>query len=445
MGKKVIESAAAKEELQRIDEVLTDPVLIIGGMAVQQYCIARDSKDLDLVCSHEVVRKLLEQLYPMGEWEHTDANRDEYRPSIRIKHLSQDRGEIILGPKITERENYPFIEWERLHVNTRPFKFRDKEFLKILVPSPAALAFTKLISFIDRREKTGNKSKRDLQDFVDLSNHPEFSLVRFISVIATCNATQYIKASLSSITASERALFGKSSISRIQELLGISNGTATIADPTPTIMKPISSEIARIALKYHGKNVPKATGRELLLVVDVQNDFCAGGALAAQDTKSLIEPLNLLIRNTDEAGVQVVFARDWHPHNHYSFEDWGAHCVHDTPGAAFHKDLHLPSEALIVDIGTSNEMDGYSPFHDPALQSLASSSIISTIYIVGLALEFCILAACRDAVWFGKTVIAVEPFIRSATPDVSEREAVWNLIESFGVVRGRNVPLRRPR
>lgn len=179
-----------------------------------------------------------------------------------------------------------------------------------------------------------------------------------------------------------------------------------------------------------------------MLVVGVQNDFCEGGALAAQDTNSLIEPLNRLIHKAEEAGMQVVFARDWHPHDHRSFEDWGPHCVQDTLGAAFHPDLYKPQGTIVVDMGTSNEMDGYTPFQDPVLQGLVSSPSLNSIYIAGQALEFCILAACRDAVWFGKTVIAVEPYIRSASLDASEREAVWNLIISFGVIRRRNVPFR---
>jgi nicotinamidase/pyrazinamidase len=443
MTKKIIESAIAKEELQRINDALAEPVLIVGGLAVQQYSVGRDSKDIDIVCSHNVAKEIVRKLYPSENWYSEDVNHDDYRPSIRIRHHVEDRGEIVLGPKILERENYQYIEWDLLKHELRPFNYKNNKLLNIQVPSPDALAFTKLLSFIDRKsKKEETKSRQDLQDFVDLSNNNGFSLIRFLALVTPPSITQHIRTSLANIAPDERTLFDKSSLSKIQELFGITSTSAGPVGAGPTVMKPISSEIAKIALKHQGKPLHKTTARELLLVVDIQNDFCDGGALAAQDTKSLIDPLNLLIRKAEEAELQVVFTRDWHLHDHYSFKDWGPHCVKDTTGAAFHPNLYLPPEALIVDIGTSNEMDGYSPFHDPTLQALVSSPTVHTIYIVGLALEFCILAACRDAAWFGKTVIAVDPYIRSATHDVSEREAVWNLIESLGVVRGRNIPLR---
>jgi nicotinamidase-related amidase len=63
------------------------------------------------------------------------------------------------------------------------------------------------------------------------------------------------------------------------------------------------------------------------------------------------------------------------------------------------------------------------------------------VYVVGIALEFCVLATCRDAIWYGKTVVAVEPYIRSATRDPVEQEYMWQLLTSLGVVRAQNVAL----
>lgn len=434
-------SAIAIEELQRIDGAIAVPVLLVGGMAVQQYCAGGDSKDLDIICSYNVAGEIMQKLYPRDRWQSEDGNTDDHRPSIRITHRTEDRGEIVLGPKILERENNKYINWVRLNSDTRPFKWNDREFHKIQVPSPTSLAFILLLSYIDKKQKNEKKkSRQDLQDFITLSNDPGFSMIRFASLVGDSGATQPIRNALLLIGADEHTLFDRTALSQIQSLFGIKSDDVRIVDVKPSSMKPISREIEKIAHKYRGKTLQKTSARELVLVVGVQNDFCEGGALAAQDTKSLIEPLNGLIRKAEETGMQIVFARDWHPHDHDSFKDWGPHCVKDTPGAEFHPDLYKPSGSLIVDTGTSNEMDGYSPFQDPVLLSVVSSPTLTTIYIVGLALEFCILAACRDAVWFGKRVIAVEPCIRSASLDASERETVWNLIESFGVVRKRNAP-----
>jgi len=449
MSKKPIEIAIAKEELSRINGVLQYPLLLIGGLAVQQYSVARKSKDIDLHCDHETARDLIQRLYPTHEWKVIDANNDEYRPSYRITHLTEDRGEIILGPKISERSPYQFIDWQAISRDSQPFLYKGRALEKIRVPTPSALAYTKLISFIGRRSQNHDKGLQDLQDLADLSNHEGFSLIVFLSIANAAGALTLIKQSTMFEDEEEIRIFRKSSLSRIAELFGDAIGKkpgqekAGAEAPVPHEMTPIEDEIVRIALRHQGKEPPPRTeARELLIVVDVQNDFFEGGALAVHDPASLMSPLNELIRQAERAGVHIVFTRDWHPEDHYSFPKWGKHCIKTSNGAEFHPDLYRPVDSLIVDIGDANDMDGYSPFSDPRMQALITRQDVQTVYVVGIALEFCVLATCRDALWYGRTVVAVEPYIRSAYRTSAQRENVWQLLSSLGVVRALNVPLK---
>lgn len=80
-----IESAEAKKELGRIDDILNEKHLLIGGLAVKYFYPARESKDIDLVCSDAVRNTIIRELYPTNEWDIFDENMDEYRPDYHIK------------------------------------------------------------------------------------------------------------------------------------------------------------------------------------------------------------------------------------------------------------------------------------------------------------------------------------------------------------------------
>jgi hypothetical protein len=180
---KPIERAIAKMEIERIHDVLETKLLLIGGLAVQQYYSARVSKDIDLVCSFEVAQNIVNKIYPTKDWKITEKNNDDYRPSFIIQHKFEDKGTIIFGPKIIERKEYDHIDWDILKENSKPFSASQGRLLKnIVIPSADALAYTKLISYLGR---TGNevKTKQDLIDFVDLTNHDDFSSSRLYDLL----------------------------------------------------------------------------------------------------------------------------------------------------------------------------------------------------------------------------------------------------------------------
>jgi nicotinamidase/pyrazinamidase len=103
-----------------------------------------------------------------------------------------------------------------------------------------------------------------------------------------------------------------------------------------------------------------------LVIVDVQNDFCPGGTLAVPDGDRVAAPLSRLAERFAAADLPVFASRDWHPPDTGHFQrfggPWPVHCVRDTPGAAFHPDLHLPETAVVLSKGMDPTADGYSAF-----------------------------------------------------------------------------------
>lgn len=169
-----------------------------------------------------------------------------------------------------------------------------------------------------------------------------------------------------------------------------------------------------------------------LLVVDVQNDFCPGGGLAVPEGDQVVPVLNRVISVLGRERVPVYASRDWHPADTRHFREhggpWPPHCVQGTDGAAFHPDLRLPSDALIVSKGADASADGYSPFEgrtsDGAglLDDLRRRGI-RHLYVGGLATDYCVKAAVLDALRAGLRVTVLTDAIRGVDvhPGDSER------------------------
>src|SRR5438067_13422303 len=105
---------------------------------------------------------------------------------------------------------------------------------------------------------------------------------------------------------------------------------------------------------------------DALLIVDVQNDFCPGGALAVKEGDQVVPVLNDWIEQAQRDGVSTYASRDWHPENHISFQSrggpWPPHCIQWTSGAAFHPDLKLPENVQIISKAEDADVDSYSAF-----------------------------------------------------------------------------------
>ncbi|WP_372623035.1 isochorismatase family protein [Falsiroseomonas sp.] len=140
---------------------------------------------------------------------------------------------------------------------------------------------------------------------------------------------------------------------------------------------------------------------DALLLVDVQADFCPGGALPVEAGDTVVPVLNAWIEAASRAGVPVIASRDLHPGGHMSFTEsggpWPVHCVQDTPGAAFHGALQLPSGTIYVAKGTRLDRDQYSAFDETGLAPALRARGVRRLWVGGLALDVCVRATVLDA------------------------------------------------
>lgn len=161
--------------------------------------------------------------------------------------------------------------------------------------------------------------------------------------------------------------------------------------------------------------------KKALIIVDVQNDFCEGGALAVPEAKEIIPYINLLMEENHYD--QIVLTQDWHPADHKSFASnngknvgetiilngvpqfmWPDHCVQGSNGAKFHPDLNISKVNHTVQKGTNSLIDSYSGFQDnnhfmkTGLDDYLKYHDIQLVEIVGLALDYCVKFTALDAV-----------------------------------------------
>lgn len=156
--------------------------------------------------------------------------------------------------------------------------------------------------------------------------------------------------------------------------------------------------------------------KSALVIVDMQNDFLPGGALAIPQGDAILPKVNAYIALFEKQGLPIIATRDWHPPETTHFQVkggiWPIHCVQGSPGAAFHPDLRLPEGVILVSKGMGAEEDAYSAFQarddqGRALPDVLRALGVEHVYIGGLALDYCVkftgLDAAREG--FGCTVL----------------------------------------
>ena len=174
---------------------------------------------------------------------------------------------------------------------------------------------------------------------------------------------------------------------------------------------------------------------DLLLVIDVQNDFCSGGALAVPDGEAVVPVINELAGRFGH----VVLTQDWHPGGHLSFASshagrqpfetieldygtqvlWPDHCVQGTAGAAFHADLALPQAELILRKGFRPAIDSYSAFFEndqttpTGLGGYLRERGLGRVFLCGLATDFCVQFSALDARRLGFETVLIEDACRA--------------------------------
>ncbi|HYJ86765.1 MAG TPA: bifunctional nicotinamidase/pyrazinamidase [Pyrinomonadaceae bacterium] len=159
-----------------------------------------------------------------------------------------------------------------------------------------------------------------------------------------------------------------------------------------------------------------ANKKRALIVVDVQNDFCQGGALAVANGDEVVAPLNTLIREFLERGEPVFKSRDWHPEKTKHFAayggTWPVHCVQNTKGAEFHPQLDDDIRVRTVSKGMGDE-DSYSAFDGTDLAVQLRSFGVEEVWVGGLATDYCVKNTVLDALKEGFQVKALEDAMRA--------------------------------
>ena len=158
---------------------------------------------------------------------------------------------------------------------------------------------------------------------------------------------------------------------------------------------------------------------DALIVVDVQIDFCPGGALPIDRGDEVVPVLNRWIAAAAEAGLPICASRDWHPRHHLSFKEsggeWPVHCVQDSVGARFHPELSLPGDALVVTKGVRFDRDQYSAFDETGLATELRKRDVRRLWIGGLAQDVCVRATVLEARREGFDAIVIADATRPVT------------------------------
>lgn len=182
---------------------------------------------------------------------------------------------------------------------------------------------------------------------------------------------------------------------------------------------------------------------DALIVVDVQIDFCPGGALPIDDGDAVVPVLNRWIEAAAAAHIPIFASRDWHPRHHLSFVEsggtWPVHCVQDTPGARFHPQLKLPDSAIVVTKGVRFDRDQYSAFDQTGLATELRKQGVRRVWVGGLAQDVCVLATALDARREGFDTIVITDATRPVTPAGGEqaREEMRQAAARFETTGGR--------
>jgi nicotinamidase/pyrazinamidase len=189
------------------------------------------------------------------------------------------------------------------------------------------------------------------------------------------------------------------------------------------------------------------TPRDVLLVVDVQSDFCPGGRLPVPHGDELVAPINRLASRFEH----VILTQDWHPPRHSSFASshpgrrpfetimtsygsqtlWPDHCIQGTQGAQLHPDLDIPHAALILRKGLGPHVDSYSAFYEndrktpTGLAGYLRERGFMRVFLAGLSFEYCVLYSAEDAKRLGFAAFIVEdacrPFDAQGSLDAARR------------------------
>lgn len=178
-----------------------------------------------------------------------------------------------------------------------------------------------------------------------------------------------------------------------------------------------------------------------LLIVDVQNDFCPGGALPVPEGDKVVPVLNRAIQRMGIEGALIIASRDWHPAKSTHFAayggQWPVHCVQSTEGAAFHPDLRLTEGAIVVSKGMGETEDAYSAFDartddGKPLDEVLRQRGVKRLIVGGLATDYCVRGSVLDALEHGYEVVVLRDAVRGVDVQPGDSEKALAEMQSRG-------------
>lgn len=182
----------------------------------------------------------------------------------------------------------------------------------------------------------------------------------------------------------------------------------------------------------------KVDRQNALIMVDVQNDFCPGGALPVKEGDKVVPVFNRVIEIFEKIGAPIYACRDWHPKNHKSFKEqggpWPPHCVQETKGAEFHPDLKFPDNVIIISKAWRPEEESYSEFEDTNLELYLRRQGVRRILVGGLATDYCVKATVLDGCRLGFQTYLLTDAIRGIDVKQGDSERAIEETKKAGAI-----------
>ena len=167
-----------------------------------------------------------------------------------------------------------------------------------------------------------------------------------------------------------------------------------------------------------------------LLIVEVQNDFCPGGALPAPTGDKIIPVINKIL----DSFPYIIASRDWHPEQTIHFQKWPVHCVQNSKGAEFPQELNSEKFNVILNKGTASKDDGYSAFEatNKNLAEYLKSNKIDKLYVTGLVAEYCVKNTVLDALKYGFKTMVIKDAVEGIREKDEDFENAFKEMEKAG-------------
>ena len=185
------------------------------------------------------------------------------------------------------------------------------------------------------------------------------------------------------------------------------------------------------------------------MIVDIQNDFCPGGALPVLEGDRVVPVINKYIEKFERRRSLIIATRDWHPKNHISFKSYGGiwpeHCVQNTWGAEFHPNLRLPKNVIVISKADKPNKEAYSGFQGTNLDAILRKNSVKELFVGGLATDYCVKNTVFDGLANGYKVYLLVDVIKGVEVNRGDSERAIEDMILKGAININIKDLRSPK